>query len=348
MQQGHVFAKGPSNWACRYRLGGRDSKRMQQSGFPTEQAAQQALDRGRHEQGLAATPTLSELVDIYLAQHDTEPETIDKLRWLLTKATAAFGTMPISELQPAEIAAWRMTIPYGHRFEATQSLRQTLARAVKWGMINGNPAFRLTRSCPYMVTVAHRELRQGYASTKAGPARVAGSNRESRSPLSSTRRTTSRPVDARLTRISPTDKITGTAFVPGGGRGVCRPPPVARAVWSISEARSATAPATARRGEASAAPSSPRNAGLVAVDERSPSENEGGSAPAVARRIRVAHAARVPRDGRAACRPRLPPIMATPSAFDRPRARTPSANRRTQSCGSKRGRWGSTTPSLAT
>jgi len=33
-----------------------------------------------------------------------------------------------------------MTIPYGHRFEATQALRQTLARAVSWGMINRNPA----------------------------------------------------------------------------------------------------------------------------------------------------------------------------------------------------------------
>jgi integrase len=48
--------------------------------------------------------------------------------------------MPIAELQPAEIAAWRMTIPYGHRFEATQALRQTLARAVTWRMINRNPA----------------------------------------------------------------------------------------------------------------------------------------------------------------------------------------------------------------
>jgi hypothetical protein len=59
MQQGQVFAKGPSNWAYRYRLGGRDSKRVQESGFPTERAAQQALDRaldrGRHEQGLAAS-----------------------------------------------------------------------------------------------------------------------------------------------------------------------------------------------------------------------------------------------------------------------------------------------------
>jgi integrase len=144
MQHGQVFSTGPSNWAYRYRLGGRDSKRMQRSGFPTEEAAEQALDRAleraRQEQGLAQTPTLSGLVEIYLAQHDTEPETIDKLRWLLNKATAAFGNTPISELQPAEIAAWRMTIPYGHRFEATQALRQTLARAVQWRMINRNPA----------------------------------------------------------------------------------------------------------------------------------------------------------------------------------------------------------------
>ena len=38
------------------------------------------------------------------------------------------------------IAAWRMTIPPGHRFEATQALRQVLARAVVWGMIDVNPA----------------------------------------------------------------------------------------------------------------------------------------------------------------------------------------------------------------
>jgi hypothetical protein len=33
-----------------------------------------------------------------------------------------------------------MTIPAGHRFEATQALRQVLARAVSWGMIDVNPA----------------------------------------------------------------------------------------------------------------------------------------------------------------------------------------------------------------
>ena len=33
-----------------------------------------------------------------------------------------------------------MTIPPGHRFEATQALRQVLGRAVDWGMLDLNPA----------------------------------------------------------------------------------------------------------------------------------------------------------------------------------------------------------------
>ena len=135
---------GAGSWAYRYRTGGRDSKRMQRGGFISRLAAEHALGRAlqrlRQEQGLIETPTLSEFVELYLAQHDAEPETINKLRWVLGKATAEFGGLPLSELAPAEIATWRMTIPYGHRFEATQALRQTLQRAVSWGMLNSNPA----------------------------------------------------------------------------------------------------------------------------------------------------------------------------------------------------------------
>jgi integrase len=86
--------------------------------------------------------TLAELVEEYLAQHDAEPVTIAKLRWLLGKAIAVFGELRLSALHPQEIAAWRMTIPLGHRFAATQALRQVLARAVVWGMIDVNPAKR--------------------------------------------------------------------------------------------------------------------------------------------------------------------------------------------------------------
>jgi integrase len=147
IQQGQVFplkTNRGGRWAYRYRLGGRDSRRVQRGRFASEQAAAEALERAleqlRREQGLTEAPTLAELINVYLAQHDGEPETTDKLRWLLAKSVRVFGERRISKLRSPEIAAWRMTIPSGHRFEATQALRQVLARAVDRGMIDVNPA----------------------------------------------------------------------------------------------------------------------------------------------------------------------------------------------------------------
>jgi integrase len=148
-QQGQVFplagqGRDRTRWAYRYRVGGRGSKRVQRGGFATEQAAAEALERKleqlRREQGLVQSPTLAEFVEVYLAQHDGEPETTAKLCWLLQKAVRVFGEKRLSELRSPAIAAWRMTIPAGHRFEATQALRQVLARAVDWGLLDVNPA----------------------------------------------------------------------------------------------------------------------------------------------------------------------------------------------------------------
>jgi integrase len=148
-QQGQVFAlagqgRGGARWAYRYRVGGRGSRRVQRGGFASEQAAAEALERVleqlRREQGLVASPTLAEFVEVYLAQHEGEPETTAKLRWLLQKAVRTFGERRLSELRSPAIAAWRMTVPSGHRFEATQALRQVLARAVDWGLLDVNPA----------------------------------------------------------------------------------------------------------------------------------------------------------------------------------------------------------------
>ena len=150
MQQGQVFklkrrgVDGGSIWAYRYRTGGSGSRRLQRGGFASERDAADALERKleriRRETGLGSSLTLEELVEEYLAQHDAEPETIDKLHWLLAKSLRAFGGRRLCELRSQEIAAWRMTISPGHRFEATQALRQVLARAVVWGMIDVNPA----------------------------------------------------------------------------------------------------------------------------------------------------------------------------------------------------------------
>jgi integrase len=148
-QQGQVFplaatGRDRTRWAYRYRVGGRGSRRVQRGGFASEQAAaeslERALERLRREHGLVESPTLAEFVEVYLAQHEGEPETVAKLKWLLAKAVRAFGARRLSQLRSPAIAAWRMTIPSGHRFEATQALRQVLARAVNWGLLDVNPA----------------------------------------------------------------------------------------------------------------------------------------------------------------------------------------------------------------
>src|SRR6266540_7446360 len=135
---------GEPLWAYRYRTGGRESKRVQRGGFLSERDAANALERElerlRREQRVSRSLTVAELVEVYLAQHDVDPVTIEKLRWLLGKAVAAFGERSVGELHSEEIASWRIALPQGHRFDATQALRQVLARAMVWGMIDVNPA----------------------------------------------------------------------------------------------------------------------------------------------------------------------------------------------------------------
>jgi integrase len=135
---------GEPLWAFRSRAGGRDSTRVRRGGFASERDAAEALERElewlRREQRISRSLTVAELVEVYLAQHDVEPVTIEKLHWLLGKAVAAFGDRPVSELRSQEIAAWRISLPSGYRFDATQALRRVLARAVVWGMIDVNPA----------------------------------------------------------------------------------------------------------------------------------------------------------------------------------------------------------------
>ena len=133
MQQGQVFQlrrkgrHGESQWAYRYRTGGRTSQRVQRGGFASKHdatdALERALDRVRREQRIPRSLTFVELVEAYLGQHDVQPVTIEKLRWLLSKAIAAFGDRRIGELTSQEIAEWRMNLSPGYRFEATQAVR---------------------------------------------------------------------------------------------------------------------------------------------------------------------------------------------------------------------------------
>ena len=157
IQQGQVFklkakgADGEPLWAYRYRLDGRGSARPQVGGFASRAEAQKALAKELARVGPGgrwATITLGELVDEYLGLHQAERVTIAKLRWLLGKATAVLGEKRLADLSPRDVYAWRLTIPEGHRFEATQALRQVLNRAVDWGLIDSNPAKRGIRNTP--------------------------------------------------------------------------------------------------------------------------------------------------------------------------------------------------------
>jgi integrase len=62
------------------------------------------------------------------------------LRWLLGKATAVLGPVRLADLSAKDVYAWRQTVPEGHRFEATQAIRQVLRRAVEWEWLSDNPA----------------------------------------------------------------------------------------------------------------------------------------------------------------------------------------------------------------
>src|SRR5579862_4250151 len=149
IQQGQVFklkTKGPDGqplWAYRYRIDGRSSERPQVGGFATRAEAEKALRKIIDRLGPGggrATITLAEFVDEYLEMHQAAPVTIAKLRWLLSKATDALGEKRLADLSPRDVYAWRMTVPEGHRFEATQALRQVLNRAVAWSLLDLNPA----------------------------------------------------------------------------------------------------------------------------------------------------------------------------------------------------------------
>src|SRR5262249_1201671 len=63
------------------------------------EALERPLEQLRCERRLAGSVTLAELVKAYLAQHDVEPVTIEKLRWLLAKAVAVFRERPVGELR---------------------------------------------------------------------------------------------------------------------------------------------------------------------------------------------------------------------------------------------------------
>ena len=136
-QRGSTVRRGKS-WAARYR----DAEGVQRlrGGFETNTAAREFVTGGRARQALRTrgarragrVPTVAELVDRFLAAHEVDPATTDKMRYELKHATRTFGDKRIDELRPPDLAAWRATLPARSRHQLFRSFRQVLEQAVTW------------------------------------------------------------------------------------------------------------------------------------------------------------------------------------------------------------------------
>jgi integrase len=119
-----------------------------QGGFETRSAAREFVD-GKVEEIAALRrgdlprpseiPTVAGLVDAFLAAHEVDQATTDKLRYQLAHAKAAFGEKPIDRLTPYELDAWRAQLPARTRHHYFRAFRQVLAQAVTWRLLERNP-----------------------------------------------------------------------------------------------------------------------------------------------------------------------------------------------------------------
>jgi hypothetical protein len=123
IQRGSAYRLGPNRWGLRWR--DREGIRRRKSPFPSKSAA---LGHYRDviEPELRGEPaptrelTLAEFVALYLERHAATvcARTIDAVRWRLGIATAAFGDVPLRDLErmSGEIASWRAKLPERSRF----------------------------------------------------------------------------------------------------------------------------------------------------------------------------------------------------------------------------------------
>lgn len=130
-------------WQQRVRVNGR---RLQKGGFKTKQDARDWRDV---QAGIAKhSISVNELIDRYLRVYSGAQSTKDGLHWKLGKARVAFGSVKAEALTAEEIAAWRLLIPEGHRFETTQALRQAFAWAIEAGLISRSAAAKVRNPAP--------------------------------------------------------------------------------------------------------------------------------------------------------------------------------------------------------
>lgn len=146
-QRGQAYRLGPKRWGLRYY--DPNGVRRRKSPFPSKSAAL-AHYRDVIEPRLRGDPApipdtvLGEFIEVYLRRHaaHVRPRTISTLRDRLRHAVAAFGDVPLRELEHMsnEIAAWQAQLPPRAGHGIAQAFRQVLDAAVRWERMSRNPA----------------------------------------------------------------------------------------------------------------------------------------------------------------------------------------------------------------
>lgn len=152
-QRGQAYRLGPNRWGLRWHAG--DGTRPRKSPFPSKSAALAHFRDVIEPQlrgDVTALPelTLAEFVPIYLQRHSAavRPRTILTLRERLRLAEAAFGAVPLRELErmSGELATWQAKLPERSRYGVVQAVRQALGAAVRWSHMRSNPALLAGRN----------------------------------------------------------------------------------------------------------------------------------------------------------------------------------------------------------
>ena len=81
---------------------------------------------------------------MYLPRHSKirRPNTIRALRERLARPLAAYGDVPLRDLERMadDLAGFRLTLPERFAHDVMRALRQTCGAAVRWGYMTANPA----------------------------------------------------------------------------------------------------------------------------------------------------------------------------------------------------------------
>ncbi len=148
-QRGSVVKRGAS-WQARWY--DENGARASHGGFATKtDAADWLTDKVREVAALrrgdlpapGTIPTVTELVDGYLASHEVDPATTSKLKYELAHAKREFGDRRIDELRPLELSTWRSTLPPRTRHQPFGAFKAVLEHAVTLGLLQVNPAARI-------------------------------------------------------------------------------------------------------------------------------------------------------------------------------------------------------------